>query len=224
MEDAPGASAFTSIHSNSGLVAGVCAGCAAWGEKAQELENEWMQKYAELENQLYETTHKLKKMSEETMVSQLSDASHGTISTSRTLDRLSIHDDAQTLEPRQIEVLSVDDDPVNQMVVENLLEPLGYKIIACMVFDFAVGRACAMCGTETASGAVSDRDRGAGAHAHVHTDARSGPPGHDDAAHERDRVLPQAARDVQPDDPASDHGLGQDGGGKHRRGAGGGLQ
>ena len=33
---------------------------------------------------------------------------------------------------REIEILSVDDDPVNQMVVENLLVPLGYKVATCM--------------------------------------------------------------------------------------------
>jgi CheY-like chemotaxis protein len=32
----------------------------------------------------------------------------------------------------KVEVLSVDDEPVNQMVVENLLQPHGYKVIAAM--------------------------------------------------------------------------------------------
>lgn len=32
----------------------------------------------------------------------------------------------------KIEIMSVDDDPINQMVIENLLQPYGYVLTICM--------------------------------------------------------------------------------------------
>lgn len=37
-----------------------------------------------------------------------------------------------TLNDGEIEIMSVDDDPINQMVIENLLQPCGYKLTLCM--------------------------------------------------------------------------------------------
>lgn len=39
---------------------------------------------------------------------------------------------SQKEKPRKRRVLSVDDDPINQMVVQNLLAPAGYEVIQAM--------------------------------------------------------------------------------------------
>lgn len=91
----------------------------------------WAMKFHTLEEELRVAKGDLKKLSGEVAVNELT----GQAGNSQTFSQETLQRQQSYLhkrDPKEIEILSVDDDPVNQMVVENLLTPLGYIVTTCM--------------------------------------------------------------------------------------------